>query len=65
MKIGGTSGITRGCLAALLALLATTASGATPPSIETFAAYSDFARLLFSRTATASPIPRAPTANGP
>ena len=48
MKIGGTSGITRGCLAALLALLATTASGATPPSIETFAAYSDFGAVTLS-----------------
>jgi hypothetical protein len=48
MKISDASGITRGCLAVLLALLATTAPGATPPSIETFAAYSDFGAVTLS-----------------
>ena len=38
----------RGCFVAMLALLANTASGASPPSIETFAAYSDFGAVSLS-----------------
>jgi len=38
----------RGCFVALLALLANPASGAPPPSIETFAAYSDFGAVSLS-----------------
>jgi len=48
MESSDASVITRGCLAALLALLAKTASGATPPSLETFAAYSDFGAVTLS-----------------
>ena len=47
MTSNGTCATARGCLAALLVLLAKTASGA-PPSIETFAAYSDFGAVSLS-----------------
>ena len=48
MKDSDTSGVARGFLAVLLALLVNTASGESPPSIETFAAYSDFGAVTLS-----------------